>query len=149
MTIRNLPLRLIFAIAATGVLLIVTTTGLLVANQTVPLNGTITMVNVGLYWDVDCTQNVTTLDFGTLNPGDSFMRTVYVKNTGTVQETLSMTADNWVPINADSIVSLSWNRQNFVLSPEQVVQAMLTLTIASDTDNLTSFGCDVTFTGNE
>jgi hypothetical protein len=129
--------------------IIVTAAGLLSANQTVPLSGTINAVNVGVYSDSGCTINCTSLNVGSLNPGDTATQTVYVKNTGNVPVTLSMATSNWSPTNASSYLTLSWNRAGYALAAGLSVQANLTLTVASSTGSLTTFSCDVTITGTQ
>jgi hypothetical protein len=112
-------------------------------------NGTINTINLGVYSDSDCTQVVTALNVGTLNPGGTATQTVYIKNTGKVAETLTMTTNNWTPTNANTRLTLSWNRQNTVLNAGESIQATLTLTAASNTGSLTTFSCDVTLTGTQ
>jgi hypothetical protein len=129
--------------------LIASTYAALSANQTVPLSGTISAVNVGVYSDSACTQNLTSLNAGTLSPGGTITQTVYIKNTGNVQETLSMTVNNWNPANANTYLTLTWNQQNTALNAGQSIQATLTLTAASNTGTLTNFGCSITFTGTQ
>jgi hypothetical protein len=89
------------------------------------------------------------LSVGTLNPGGTATQTVYVKNTGNVPETLTMTANNWTPANAPTYLTLSWNQQNTVLNAGASTQATLTLTVASNTGSQTTFSCDVTLTGTQ
>jgi hypothetical protein len=137
----------IITIAVAIMSLTLTAAGLLSASQTVPMNGTINAVNVGVYSDSDCTLNCTSLNVGSLNPGDTATQTVYIKNTGNTPVTLSMAASSWNPTNATSSLTLSWNRQSYVLGTGQSVQATLTLAVASDTGSLTTFSCDVTITG--
>ena len=149
MEFKKLSKAAIIALAITAILLTVTTAALLSTNQTVPLSGTITAVNLGLYSDSACTQTCTALNVGTLNPGDSATQTVYIKNTGTVSETLTMTANNWSPSSASSSLTLTWNQQNTVLTANQSIQATLTLTAASSTGSLTTFSCSVTVTGTQ
>ena len=149
MEFQKLSKGAIIAVAIAGILLTVTTAALLSANQTVPLSGTITAVNLGVYSDSDCTQNCTSLNVGTLNPGGSATQTVYIKNTGNVPETLTMTANNWNPTSASSSLTLTWNQQNTVLNAGQSIQATLTLTAASSTGSLTTFSCNVTLTGTQ
>ena len=139
----------VIAIAIAGVLLTVTTAAVLSASQSVPLNGTITAVNLGIYTDSACTQTCTALTVGALNPGGTATQTVYVKNTGTVSETLTMAVNNWSPGSASSSLTLTWNQQNTVLTVGQSVQATLTLTAASNTGTLTTFSCSVTVTGTQ
>jgi hypothetical protein len=145
----KLPKAALIAIAVAGILLTVTAAAVLSANQTVPLNGTITAVNLGIYSDSACTQTCTALNVGTLNPGGTATQTVYIKNTGTVSETLTMTASNWTPSSASSSLTLTWNQQNTVLPAGQSIQATLTLTAASNTGSLTTFSCSVTITGTQ
>ena len=149
MIAQKLPKLAIATIAIAGILLTMTTLAALSASQNIPLNGTITAVNVGVYSDSACTVTCTALNVGTVNPGSTATQTVYIKNTGTVPETLTMTTTNWSPAGASSYLTLSWDRQNYVLNAGLSVQATLTLTVASSTGSLTTFSCTVTITGTQ
>jgi len=138
----------IIALAATGIFLSIVTAGL-IATQTVPSNGTVSAVNVGVYSDSACTQNLTSINWGTLYPGNTTTRTIYVKNTGTLPVTLTMTTGSWVPTTANSVLTLTWNRQSTVLSAGQSIDATLTLSVASSTGSLTDFSFNITVTGSE
>lgn len=137
------------AIALAGALITLTTIAALSASQNVDLEGTITSVNVNVYFDSECTQPCSTIDVGTLSPGSTFTQTVYIKNTGTVPVTLSMTTNSWNPTSASSYLTLSWNRQNYVLNEGLSREARLTLTVASDTGELGTFSFSATITGTE
>jgi hypothetical protein len=149
MKLRKIPIPAVIALALTALALTVTTAAVLSANQTVPLNGTITTVNLAVYSDSGCTQTATALNLGTLNPGGTATQTVYIKNTGTIPETLTLTTNNWNPTNAPTYLTLSWNRQNTILTAGQIIQATITLTVAANTGSLTTFNCDVTLTGTQ
>jgi hypothetical protein len=149
MQIKKIPALSIIALTITALALTLTTAALLSTNQTVPLNGTINAVNLGVYSDSGCTQTVTTLSIGSLNPGGTATQTVYIKNTGNIAETLTMNAGNWSPTNANSSLTLTWNRQNTVLNAGASIQATLTLTAAANTGSLTTFSCDVTLSGTQ
>ena len=149
MKLTKTPSIAIIALTITALALILTTAAVLTTNQTVPLSGTINAVNLGVYSYSACTQTVTSLNVGTLNPGGTGTQTVYVKNTGNVAETLTMTTGNWVPSGAGSSLTLSWNRQSTVLAAGASIQATLTLTAASNTGTITTFSCDVTLTGTQ
>jgi hypothetical protein len=148
MTIPKLSTGVIIALAATGVFLSLVTAGI-IATQTVASNGTVSAVNVGVYTNIQCTINCTSISWGTISPGDAPTRTVYVKNTGTVPVTLTMTTGSWTPSDADDYLTLTWNRQNTVLDAGQSISATLTLTVASSTDDLTDFSFDIMITGAE
>ena len=137
----------LIAIAVIGLFLTVLTSGLLTTSQTVPTAGTVTAINVGVYNDLAFTQNCTSINWGTLSPGGQTTKTVYIKNTGTVPATLSMTTANWAPSDASAHLSLSWNRADYVLGVGASVPAVLTLTVSSNIDSITSFSFNIVITG--
>jgi hypothetical protein len=147
MNLPKLPANALLAIAAAAVLLTVTTAGLLSVSQTVPSTGNIASVNVSIYLDSACTQPCTNINWGTLNPGATATQTIYVKNTGTVPITLSLSTSSWSPSNANSYLTLQWNKENTVLNAGASTQATLTLTVASNTGSLTTFSFNVVITG--
>jgi len=149
MNFKKMPSVAIIALTITALALTLTTAAVLSANQTVPLSGTINAVNLGVYSDSGCTQTVTALSVGALSPGNTATQTVYIKNTGNVPETLTMSVNNWSPTSANDYLTLGWNRQNTVLNAGSSIQATLTLTAASNTGSLTTFSCDVTLTGTQ
>ena len=145
---QKISIGAIIALAATGIFLSLVTAGL-VATQTVTSNGTVSAVNVGVYSNYSCTQNLTSISWGTLYAGNSTTRTIYVKNTGTVPVTLTMTDGNWVPTTANTVLTLTWNRQNTVLDAGQSISATLTLAVASSTGSLADFSFNIIITGTE
>ena len=137
----------IIVIAAIGLFLTVLTSGALTSSQSVQSSGNVTAVNVGVYSDSACTQNLTSIDWGTLAPGNSTTRTIYIKNTGTDPVTLSMTTSSWVPSNANTYLTLTWNRANYVLNANTSVSATLTLTASASAGALTTFSFNIVITG--
>ena len=126
--------------------LIVSALGALVATRTISNSGTVTAVGVGVYSDNGCATVLSTVGWGTLNPGDVKTYTMYVRNEGNVPVTLSMGAGNWNPASASSYITLTWDKENYVLPAGQVVQAVLTLTVSSSVSGVTSFSFDITIT---
>ena len=149
MELRKISTGAAIAIAATGLFMTLLTTGLLMSSQTLQSSGTVTAVNVGVYSDSGCTQNCTSIDWGTIAPGNSSTRTIYIKNIGTIPMTLSMTTGSWVPSNANTYISLSWNQGGTVLSAGQSTAATLTLSASASAGNITSFSFNITITGTE
>ena len=139
----------IIAVAIVGMLLTMVTTAALSDSQILPFSGTISTVNVEAYTDSACTIPATTLNVGSVSPGSTVTQTVYIKNTGTIPMTLTMTTSSWSPTNAGSYLTLSWNRQNYLLNAGQSVQATITLNVAANTGTLATFSCSVTITGTQ
>jgi hypothetical protein len=148
MATPKLSTGVIIALAATAIFLTLVTAGL-IATQTITSDGTVTTVNVGVYSDSECTQNCTSISWGTIYPSNSTSRTIYVKNTGVVPVTLTMTTGNWMPTTASEEITLTWDQQNTVLNPEQSISANLTLSVDSDPGDLTNFSFDIVITGAE
>jgi len=140
---------LIITLTICSICLTATTLAALSTSVNIPLNGAITAINLGVYTDSGCTQTCTALNIGAITPGSSQTQTVYVKNTGNTPETITLTTGTWSPSNADTYISLTWNRQNTVLSAGESTAATITITAASDCSTLTTFSCSVTITGTQ
>lgn len=125
------------------------TLGALVTTRSISNSGSVTAVGVGVYSDSACTNAVSAISWGALNPGAVKTYTIYVENVGTVPVTLSMTTGNWNPSTASSYMTLTWNQQNYVLPAGQVVQAVLTLSVSSSASSGASFSFDMTITGTQ
>jgi hypothetical protein len=150
MAMRKISLGAVIAVAVTGLFLTMVTAGVLTSSQTVMSQGTVmSAVNVGVYTNSQCTTNCTNIDWGTLSPGTSTTRTVYIKNTGSLPVTLSIGATNWVPSTASSYLSLTWNRGNYVLAVGSSVSATLTLTASTSAGSITNFSFDIVITGTQ
>jgi hypothetical protein len=122
---------------------------LLSASKTIPSTGNIKAIGVRVYSDSSCTQEVSLIEWQSLDPGGTKNFTVYIRNTGSVVVVLSMTKSNWNPASASSYISLSWNREGYMLSPAASVQAVLTLSVSSTVSGVTSFSFDIIITGTE
>ena len=139
----------IIAIATIGVFLVTITTGQLLSMQTIGSSGAVTAVNVGVYSNYQCTENCTSISWGTVSPGSTVTRTIYIKNIGNMPLTLSMSTASWSPSNADDYLTLTCNRQDTVLDSGEQTTATLTLTVDSDTGSLTDFSFNIIVTGTE
>jgi len=124
--------------------------GLLIASQTIPNTGNVKAIGVGVYSDSVCTQEVLSIPWGTLGPGETSDKTVYIRNEGNVAVVLSITAENWSPASASSYITLGWNlEEGYVLSHGQSVEAVLTLSVSSNVSGVESFTFDIIITGTE
>ncbi|MGD6807272.1 MAG: hypothetical protein ACQCN4_09985 [Candidatus Bathyarchaeia archaeon] len=125
-----------------------TSYGVFYTNQSVQSTGTVSTINVSVYKDNACTQTVTAIDWGTLTPGTSATYILYIKNSGSASETLSISTSDWSPSAAAQYITITWNRENTVLNANQVVQATVTLTVSAGIpSSITSFSNHITITG--
>jgi hypothetical protein len=103
--------------------------------------------SLGLYSNSACTNSLTSLDWGAISSGNSVDRTVYVKNLGNSYLVLSLSTINWNPSNADGMIALNWDRDGFMLAPNRVTTATLTLSVSSNASGLTTFSVDAVVYG--
>jgi hypothetical protein len=90
---------------------------------------------------------LTSISWGLLAPGQQGSYTIYVKNTGTVAETLSKSTGDWNPASASNYLTFGWNRDGYVLNAGTTVSAVLTLSVASNVAGITNFSFNITITG--
>ena len=135
------------ALAITAIAVTAISIGVLSVSN--PPSETINTVGVEAYSDSACTQPVMSLHVGNVNPDSAVNQTIYIKNSGTTPLTLSMITDNWNPTPAASCLTLTWNRQNYILDAEDSISANLMLSMSSNTVDVTAFNCNVTIIGTE
>jgi len=119
------------------------------SSRTISSHGTIRGVNVGIYEDSGCSQLLSSIDWGTIDNGSQTVKTVYLKNEGTVNMTLSISNNTWVPSGAVDYMSLTWNRQGYVLVNGTSVNADLTLAVLPSFTNGTDFSFNIVITGTQ
>jgi len=144
----------VIAIAALGLVLTYATAGVVSLSEAAPLtnrvlssSGSIRTLNVGVYSDYGCSQSLGSLDWGDLSPGDSVNRTIYVKNTGSAEISLSMTTTGWIPAGANGPLTLGWDRESTKLGAGEVIMATLTLAVSESITDITTFSVQILISG--
>jgi len=131
------------------VLLDGTVMGTLLGKVTLPNLGTVKATGVGVYWDSDCKNSVTSVNWGTVEPGSTNDVKVYIRNEGNAAETLSSTAENWNPSTASMYMSLSWDYGGQVIGVGGVVPVTLSLSVSASITGITSFSFDIVIVGSD
>jgi hypothetical protein len=149
MAMERITMGIVLAVAATGLLAGVLVSGLLVASRTVSNSGNVKAVGVGVYWNFACTNETTSINWGSLDPNTTKSYTVYIKNNGTIPVTLSLTKSNWNPASASTYLTLNWNCTNYLLGNGGVAAGVLTLTVSPSISGIASFSFDITIIGTE
>jgi hypothetical protein len=147
---QTIRVGVILAIAMTGIVVSVLATTVLTAYQRIPNAGNVKAVRVGVYEDIDCSINITSIDWLFLEPEETVNKTVYIKNLGNMPLMINMATENWDPTLASEHITLNWNREGYVLTTTMpVVQAVLTLSVSPNIDGVTNFSFDIIITGTE
>lgn len=117
-------------------------------DKTVSNVGSVKAIGVGVYWDENCTSEVSSINWGMLEPGSGENVTVYIRNEGNSVASLSMDTSNWIPSNASDYITLSWDYGGVSISPGEVVQVTFTLSVSASIEGVTSFSFDIVVMGS-
>ena len=148
MNVAKLVVASAVGVAVASLFVALLASGSLVSSRTLSSSGVVATANLGVFTDSACTQSLASIDWGTISPGESVSRIVYVKNMGNAQLILSLTATDWNPSSANGLMTLGWNRQGQSLSAGQVAAASLVLSISSSASSISSFGMNIVITGS-
>lgn len=116
------------------------------ASKTLSSSGSIqiqTSVGVGVYSNYQCTTPLSSVSWGTLEPGTSKQISCYIKNEGNTPITLGLETSNWNPLTAANYLNLTWNYNNQPINPTNSVAVTLTLAVSPSIAGITTFGFDI------
>jgi hypothetical protein len=106
--------------------------------------GTVNLpVGVGFYWDRNCTDPVSYIDWGATQPGLTVNVTLFVRNEGSQAISLSITAENWQPPEVASYMVFGGDHVGQIIDPQEILQITLSLATSPDIEGITSFSFDI------
>jgi len=119
-----------------------------IMSKTIPNVGSVRAVGVGVYWDAALTNQVSSIDWGVLDPGSNKNFTFYIRNEGNSAVTLTMNTANWNPPTASNYMTLTWNYSGQSLNAGATIQVKLTLSVSASVTGITSFSFDINIVAN-
>ena len=141
-----LAVSLAFVMGALAIGILDNVFSLIQTNRTISSTGSVKGIGVGIYWDSACTNRVSSITWGVIDPGSNKTMTVYVRNEGNSVVTLSRTAQNWNPATSPTYMTLNWNYAGQTLSINQVLQIRFTLVVSPTISGITNFAFDILVT---
>jgi uncharacterized repeat protein (TIGR01451 family) len=102
-------------------------------------------LGVQAYVDDSLTNAVTTIAFGNIAIDDTKTQTVWLRNTGDQELTLSLTFTDVLPTNTFDYITVTWDREGVKIGPKSTLSA--TFTMHADEDWPISNG-DISFVMN-
>jgi hypothetical protein len=96
----------------------------------------ITGTGLEVYEDVNCTHRLTQIKWGLLEPNETAFHVCYVKSVSNVNSTLTLTTENWNPVNSSNYLTLSWNYDNSTLQPNEVLEVTFDLHVDSEVSGI-------------
>jgi len=127
--------------------LVASTLALLTIQWSMHGSGSIKGVGLGVYWDPQCTNATSSLEFGQLEPGSPKNFALYIRNEGNTALTLNMTSENWDPANAADYMALTWNREGQQIDPDEIIGCTITLYVSQNIQGISSFSLDIIISG--
>jgi len=121
----------------------------LATNRTIGNVSAVEANGVGVYWDNDCSNRVSSIDWGTLNPGSVKNIAVYIRNEEQEPMYLILSTKNWNPSEASEYLNLGWNYNQWRMNPGETLQITLTLSVSSYIQGITSFDFDILVAGSD
>ena len=111
--------------------------------NTLNTTGIMADLNIGTYSNIECTNNLTSINWEICYINENKTFTVYIKNLGTVDATLSTQTDNWNPSDTKDHFILYSNCEGEVLSPNEVFEAKLSLYPLESANQFDTFNFDI------
>ncbi len=120
-------------------------------NLTLPSVGNIKTIGVEAYWDPNLENKTENILWGEMWPGSSENSTIYIRSVSNTEITLQLYPSNITPAAISEYMDLSWNYKGVSLSPNEVIEVTLFLSMSDDysftryivANEVESFGMDI------
>ena len=112
-------------------------------------NGAIKEVaGIEIYWDNKGTNRVTSIEWGSLEPGTEKTVTIFVRNLEKNQIILNYFTSNWMPSEITDHLTLNWDYDGQTIEFREMVQVIFTLVVSENLESSGAFDFDITIVGN-
>jgi hypothetical protein len=115
----------------------------------IPASGDIKAVGLEVFSDPACTIPLVSVDWGLLSPGETKSVACYLKSTSNVNASLLLSLAGWDPAEAEEFITLVWDQEGAVITPDTVLPAEFTLHVDSAVHGISSFSFDVVISAVE
>ena len=105
-------------------------------------------IEIDVFSDSTYTQPMSNIVWGNIEVGSSISQSVYIRNAGDDGVTLSLSSENWNPVNAASYLQLTWDYDGSTIALGEVREVILSLTAAASVDGIDTFSFDIVITGS-
>jgi hypothetical protein len=113
-------------------------------------NGAIKEVTgIEIYWDSKGTKRVTSIEWGTLEPGTEKTVTMFIRNQEKNQIILNYYTSHWVPSEITDYLTLKWDYNGQPIEFREMVQIIFTLIVSENAESNGAFDFDITIVGSQ
>jgi len=118
-----LALLLVLSISTAAIIAIKPT------NIKIPSYAKVKTIGLKVYWDDLGTDEIISIDWGTLEPNSSKTINIYIDCLGNTDVTLSLTTNSWIPPHTLIYITLSWDYMGQTISPDGLLLVHLTISV--------------------
>lgn len=140
---KSLPpiFKLLVAFGLVNALLIAGITGV----QFEALQNTVIVksIDIGVYWDANCTIDVDDIDWGIMEPGENKTLETYLRNKGNVKIFLSILPADWSSPEVEELMSFSTSYQGQPVGARETIPLNLTLHLSPAVRDVDTFGFSI------
>ena len=112
-------------------------------------NGAIKEITgIETYWDSKGTNKVSSIEWGSLEPGTQKTVTIFVRNLEKNQIILNYHTSNWMPSEITDYLTLKWDYNGQAIKFREIVQVIFTLVVSENLEASGAFDFDITIVGN-
>ena len=105
-------------------------------------------INIDVFCDRGCSVAMSEVDWGSLKPGGSIERTLFIRNSGEHPVLMTLMTDNWSPVLASDYFSLSWDYDGSKIEADQIVEVIMVLDVSSSISGINDFNFDIVLYGS-
>jgi hypothetical protein len=148
-TKNSLAITASVALVLISIVLAATTYAAISTTKNVSSSGTVIVSpNLTVFSDSACTDPIAVIDWGSVSPGGSTTKTIYIKNTGTgTSISLDMATNNWNPTDSSNYMTITWNPTKTTILPNETTAATITLSVSPSVIGITNFSVQISLTG--
>ena len=119
-----------------------------ITGKKVTSNGAInSRTDIEIYWDNNGTKRVSSIVWGSLEPGMNKTITLFIRNNDKNQITLSFYTSNWMPPDIANYLNLNWDYAEQAIQFKEIVQVVFTLSVSNNIKTAGTFSFDITIIG--
>ncbi|MFX0080046.1 MAG: hypothetical protein ACFE8O_12490, partial [Candidatus Hermodarchaeota archaeon] len=97
---------------------------LMIRNSTINVSA-VEANGIGVYWDSNCSNEVSSIEWGTLEPGSVKNVVVFIRNEVEEPAYYALSTTNWNPPESSQYLSLGWNYSGQQINPNETLQTTL------------------------
>ncbi|MEM3378386.1 MAG: hypothetical protein QW674_05515 [Candidatus Bathyarchaeia archaeon] len=105
-------------------------------------------IKIGTYWDANCENKVSYINWGLLEPGSNKKISLYLRNEGEVPVMLKIKTINWHPSNVTDYINLISEYVNNIIEVNETVSVSFGINVSIDIFEIKNFYFEIELIGN-